>query len=321
MAGGIMGFFTDLKYDLGSRHSIVREIFAEFFGTFIVVVIGTSCVAQAFYVGEPSPTPVAVGYGIAYAMGMYIAGGVTGGHLNPVVSVSYALLGRVTPLRALAYAVAQILGAFIGAACSFGIYYEALKARTLDDARVVPGYDAIWVTYPNPDVNAGTGFGNELLASAILVILMLAITDEDNAAPQLGLRPFLIGLVYAALGIGFAFNVAPGPSANPAKDIGGRIFVAIAGWKGYPFSFREFNWFWIPLVGPLVGGLLGALLYQLLVAIHHPLSEEEMREARERREMRRTMAPPRRTPPDSWHKNYPDYGPGGGAPQYGGYRR
>ena len=76
----------------------------------------------------------------------------------------------------------------------------------------------------------------QIVATTLLVITYLAITDNENGAPPHGLRPFFIGLSYVAIGYGFTYNTAPGPSCNPARDFAGRVFVAMAGWKKYTFT-------------------------------------------------------------------------------------
>ena len=75
------------------------------------------------------------------------------------------------------------------------------------------------------------------MAASLLVITYLAVTDNENGAPPHGLRPFFIGLSYIALGLGFSFNTTPGPSCNPARDFAGRVFVSMAGWHKYPFTY------------------------------------------------------------------------------------
>ena len=87
------------------------------------------------------------------------------------------------------------------------------------------------------------------------------------AVPK-ALVPFLVGLTVVSVGISYGFNC--GYAINPARDLGPRAFTAIAGWGRETFSIRNYNWFWVPIVGPYIGACLGVLVYKLAVGLHWP---------------------------------------------------
>ena len=196
-----------------------REELAEFLGTFIMILIGLGVVAQTVLSADAAggPLSIHIGWGVGVALAVYVAGGVSA-HLNPAVTLAMVCFGD-TPLRRLpTYALAQVLGAFSGAAVVFGLYREALDAfdasavhRNVTNAstatfrgRAVGGAAdtaGIFATYPA--TLAGGVFATnaacaatEVIGTAVLIAGILAISDRDNAvAPGDALAPFMVGQV------------------------------------------------------------------------------------------------------------------------------
>ena len=96
-------------------------------------------------------------------------------------------------------------------------------------------------------------------ASALLLMMIFAITDERNQPPGI-LAPILIGLVVVA--IGMAFGGMHGYAINPARDFGPRLLTVVAGFKNNGLTDGGYV-FWVPIVGPIVGGLIGGLVYDM----------------------------------------------------------
>jgi aquaporin-7 len=96
---------------------------------------------------------------------------------------------------------------------------------------------------------------------------VLAVTDQRNNAAPGWLAPVIVGGIVVAIGVAFGFNA--GYAINPARDLGPRLFTALAGWGGGVFTAAG-GWWWVPIVAPGVGGVLGALAYDSLVSRHHP---------------------------------------------------
>ena len=93
-------------------------------------------------------------------------------------------------------------------------------------------------------------------------MLIFAISDAKNLAPDPKAAPVIVGLVVLLIGMTFGYN--SGYAINPARDLGPRLFTAVAGWGGGVFRAAN-DWWWVPIVAPLVGGVLGGFVYDLFV--------------------------------------------------------
>ena len=249
-----------------------REAAAEFLGTFVLIVFGAGVVAQVVLSGgsHGSYLSINLGWGLAVTMAVYVAGGVSGAHLNPAVTLALAVHRRFPWRKALPYCTAQTAGAFLASAVVFVTYREALD-RFDGGVRQVTGPKAtagIWATYPQEFLSAVPGgLVDQVVGTALLVALVLALTDRRNLAPPPGLAPLLIGAAVLLIGATFGFN--SGYAINPARDLGPRLFTFVAGWGGEVFRAGG-GWWWVPIVGPLIGGVLGGSVYDGLIARHHP---------------------------------------------------
>lgn len=256
--------------------AIIKEGLAEMMGTLILCAFGVGSVAQ-FVLAEQAfggYWSVNWGWGLGVAFGIYWAGGVSGGHINPAVTLALAVCGRFQWKKLPVYWIAQIVGAVLGSACVFGVYHDYL-VNFAGNVKATSGANAtagIWSTYPPDFVSNWTGFGDQLLATALFVGTIFALLDNKNIGPSSNLAPFLIGLIVLTAGTSFGINAGFG--LNPARDLGPRIFTAIAGWGSNPFSAHQ-GWFFYPLLGQLLGGVLGGVMYELTIGIHHDLDEAE----------------------------------------------
>jgi MIP family channel proteins len=247
-----------------------REAAAEFLGTFVLIVFGTGVVAETVLSGGASGSPLGIhlAWGLAVLMGIYASAGVSGAHLNPAVTLALAAL-RGFPWRKLpAYVAAQVAGAFSGAAVTFFTYREAFDnfdggARQVSGAHATAG---IFATYPQGYLSLGGGFVDQSVGTALLLLGFFAISDRRNAGPAAAGPPLVAALV-AVIGMSFGLNA--GYAINPARDLGPRLFTALAGWGGEVFRAGN-GWWWVPIVAPCLGGLLGGFVYDLLITRHHP---------------------------------------------------
>jgi glycerol uptake facilitator-like aquaporin len=125
------------------------------------------------------------------------------------------------------------------------------------------GTAGIWATYPQPFLSTFPGgFIDQVVGTALLVGVILGITDERNAPAPSGLVPVVVGLLVVLIGATFGFN--SGYAINPARDFGPRLFTAMAGWGGEVFRAGN-SWWWVPIVAPCIGGAIGGWVYDLLV--------------------------------------------------------
>ncbi|XP_055134348.1 aquaporin-9 isoform X2 [Symphalangus syndactylus] len=235
------------------------------------MVLGCGSVAQAILSRGRfgGVITINVGFSMAVAMAIYVAGGVSGGHINPAVSFAMCLFGRMKWFKLPFYVGAQFLGAFVGAATLFGIYYDGLMSFA-DGKLLIVGENAtahIFATYPAPYLSLANAFADQVVATTILLIIVFAIFDSRNLGAPRGLEPIVIGLLIIVIASSLGLN--SGCAMNPARDLSPRLFTALAGW-GFEVFRAGNNFWWIPVVGPLVGAVIGGLIYVLVIEIHHP---------------------------------------------------
>lgn len=243
------------------RTTLFGELCAEFLGTFVILIFGIGVVAQVVLYGgdfgDYTVIPFAWGFGVALAI--YVAGGVSGAHLNPAVTLAFAWRRGFAWSKVLPYWGAQIAGAFVAAALMFFNYQEAF--HRFDPGKTFKS-QGVFSTLPNGITVLG-GFRDQIILTAILVGLIFALIDERNTAPKANLAPLLIGTVI--IGIGQAFGSNSGWAINPARDFGPRLFQWIAGWGTAWKAESGAFYAWVPFIGPLIGGCIGALVYDVLI--------------------------------------------------------
>ena len=194
---------------------LLRQFLAEVLGTFLLVLFGDGSIAQ-YKMLDPSSQnflSVCFGYGFALMVGILVSGNVSGGHLNPAVTLAMAVLKKCSWLQVAVYWVAQYLGALLGAAVLYGIYADGIA---LNLGKNVQGA-GIFASFPNEDSSTATLIMDQALGTACLLVIILAVTDKRNMDVPSGLIAPLIGLGLAAIHISFAFNA--GCAINPARDL------------------------------------------------------------------------------------------------------
>ncbi len=261
------GVPTDFDQQPLAPKTLAREAAAEFLGTFVLIVFGIGVVAQVVLSGGGAGgiLSIHIAWGLAVAMGVYIAGGVSGAHLNPAVTLALAVRGRFPWRKLPAFVFAQFAGAFAASAIVYLTYREALQAfdggvRQINGSHATAG---IWSTYPQNFLTTFPGgFIDQMVGTALLLLLVSALTDEQNFAPPPRLAPPLIGAGVILIGACFGFNA--GYAINPARDLAPRLFTSLAGWGSGVFLAGNY-WWWVPVVAPCVGAILGVYAYDLLI--------------------------------------------------------
>jgi glycerol uptake facilitator-like aquaporin len=107
---------------------------------------------------------------------------------------------------------------------------------------------------------------DQVVGTALLMLVIFAVTDERNMALPPSLSPIVVGL--AVLVIGMTYGLNAGYAINPARDLGPRVFTWLAGWGTQVFTAHD-SWWWVPVVGPLCGAVVGGFLYDLLITRLH----------------------------------------------------
>ncbi len=233
---------------------MLPELLAEFLGTAVVLTLGGGVVAMDVLFGKGGYTDITIAWGLAVTMGIYIAGKTTGAHLNPAVTLTMAVFRGFPWKKVLPYFLAQIAGAFVGAAIVFWNYHPAFL-------KIDPNLEktaGIFTTFPAFADMPVAGFLDQFVGTAILLLMIFAITDERNQFPGSNLGPLMVGLIVVV--IGMSFGGMHGYAINPARDFGPRLFTVVAGFKNNGLTDGTMVW-WVPILGPLAGGLGGAAIY------------------------------------------------------------
>jgi len=251
-----------------------REVLAEFLGTLVLIVFGVGVVAQVKLGGGSNGQylSINIAWGLAVTMGVYVSGGVSGGHLNPAVTIAAAAFRGFPWSKVLPFIAAQTAGAFVASAIVFATYREALAhfdggVRQVTGAMGTAG---IFATYPQPWLSTFGGLIDQIVGTALLVGVIFGITDQRNLAPPRQAAPIVVGLLVILIGATFGLNA--GYAINPARDFGPRMFTAVAGWGGEVFTAAN-GWWWVPIAGPILGGLVGGFVYMAAIERLHPAGE------------------------------------------------
>ncbi|CAK4079469.1 unnamed protein product, partial [Aphanomyces euteiches] len=251
---------------------LVRECLAEFAGTFIMMVFINGVIAQVTLSPNNSSgsfTDIGIGCGLAVMLGVHTAGGVSGAHLNPAISIAMAVYGKLPWKKVPFYGVAQFVGAFVAALVVFLTYYPALNAVDPDRTIKTAG---IFATYPATWENSGSAFVNEVVGTSLLVFMVFCVDDPANMPTNPVMKPLTIGLVVVMLIM--SFSASTGAAMNPARDLGPRVLTACAGWGSQVFTLYDYYW-WVPITAPIVGAILGGGVYMVLLSNHHDQDDEE----------------------------------------------
>ena len=245
-----------------STSRLLAEIAAEFFGTMIILLIGGGVVASVVLFGSGVPgevvnggtTNINLAWGLAVMLGVFVSAKISGAHLNPAVTLAWAVFRGFSWSKVAPYFLAQIAGAFSGAAIVFFSYREAFLK--FDPA--LEKTAGVFATFPAFPAAPMAGFFDQLIGTALLLFLILAISDEHSNPPPAYFAPVLVGLIVVA--IGMSFGAMHGYAINPARDFGPRLFTVLAGFRNNGLTDGS-GVFWVPIAGPLVGGLVGAAAY------------------------------------------------------------
>lgn len=303
---------------IGRIAGLPGEMLSEFLGTFVLLAFGDGVVAMAVAALPGSgrtatPTTIfdaagdwlliAWGWAFAVAFGVWVAGGVSGAHINPAVTLAFAVRRKFPVKKILPYWFAQVAGAMAGASLVLMVYNSALNA--LDVALKTPRGSgnaltsyATFATYPAKYFGGSIPgpFLDQVVGTAFLLMLIVAVIDARNTGVGSNMAPLIIGFVVAAIGMSYGANA--GYAINPARDFGPRLVAWAAGWSrvSFPGSYNVAGYYfsgywWIPIVGPLVGGIIGVVIYDLFIgdvlharlkkaeAVEGPIPESQLQEA------------------------------------------
>lgn len=241
--------------------SLFMQCVFEYIGTLVLILLGcgvVACVSLKKSKGEGAGwIVVTFAWGLAVTVGVWIAGPFTGAHLNPAVSVALAASGKFPWASVAPYVLSQILGALSGAALVYIFYKDHFDATDDKDAKL-----GVFATIPAIK-NKWRNMVSELIGTFLLVLVILFLGDKNNSAEvglgTIGAIP--VGLLIVV--IGMALGGTTGYAINPARDLGPRLAHSLLPIRGKGPS--QWDYCWVPILGPVLGGLLAALVYWLIV--------------------------------------------------------
>lgn len=254
----------------------------ETIGTAVLILLGAGVCAAVTLKHSKAHNAgwlaITFGWGFAVLTGAYLAGGVSGAHLNPAVTIGLAIEGGTKWSDVPLYLASELLGAMIGAVLVWLTYYgqfrahltdpEVLKTHTGEEGMVDPAAapkagPVLGVFSTGPEIrNVVQNVVTEVIATVVLVLAILTqgLNDNGNGLGTLG--ALITSLVVVAIGL--SLGGPTGYAINPVRDLGPRIVHALLPLPNKGGS--DWGYAWIPVVGPLIGGALAGGLYNLAFA-------------------------------------------------------
>jgi len=232
----------------------MNTFLAELVGTMFLVLLGDGVVAAVVLSKSKAENSgwmvITTGWAMAVAMGVYVSGRISDGHINPAVTLGLAAIGKFPWSKVPMYLAAQFLGAFLGAIIVW-LAYLAHWPETGDQGKKLVVFSTAPAVRKLP-LNLLT----ETIGTFVLMFGVLAIV-ANTAPAQSGLTPLLIG--FLVWSIGLSLGAPTGYAINPARDLGPRLahaLLPIAGKGGSDWGYA-----WVPVLGPIIGGVAGAVAY------------------------------------------------------------
>lgn len=244
---------------------------AEFTGTMLLVIFGAGADCSFLLSRDPAVSSVtrgdwlsvSLGWAIGVATGVWSCAGISGGHINPAITLVMATSRKFPWKKVPGYIFGQLMGGLVGAALVYATYFRAIDiyeggngVRTLKTA-------GIFATYALPYVSDASAFFAEFLATAVFIMVVLACSDRGNSPLNHVVMPVALFLVF--LGVGSSLGMQTGFALNPARDLGPRLLTSMVGYGKAVYTFRNQYWIWAPILGPILGAQAGALFYDLFL--------------------------------------------------------
>lgn len=238
---------------------------AEFLGTFVLGGFAYGWDTTAVLMGKSNHS---ISAGIGLCSAIYISAQVSGGHVNPGVTLAFCLTGRTKWKKFLPYIFAQMLGGFCMAALQYGLMYDAINHYGPGSS--VSEVDVkyrMFTSFPSTDISLRSAILNQVVGGFFLILVTLAVTDTENVYTNPTVAPVTVGM--AVMGIIASFSVNH-ISLNATLDFVARVMLSVFEGASEPFSYRDYMWFWIPILFPIIGSLCATLTYTGLITFHRP---------------------------------------------------
>lgn len=255
--------------------AIIREPAAEAMASFLLAVFSGGATTQVYLTANSaiSPSPKGsystqcIGSAIGVMIGVYVAGGISGGHLNPTVTIALAIFRDFPWQKVIPYCGAQVFGGLLGSLTIHLIYaggldlYEGGEGiRTINGPTSTAGF---FLAFPAPYMSNFCSFFQQFLDSTIVLLFIMAIGDRANSPPPDGISPIVFMCV--VIGVAFALGSQTSYALNPALDLASRIVVSLMGYGTSHWSFRDQYWLWNNWISNMLGAVFGCFLYDFFL--------------------------------------------------------
>lgn len=286
------------------KHAYLKEFLAEFVGTMVLIIFGAAVNCQVNISGRiqqdsfdnalrvldnsaerlretaeafktlVSSTPggtfddVAFGWASASAIGYFAAGGsaISGGHLNPSVTVANFIY-RGFPFRnVFIYVAGQILGAFVGALILFITYRRVIEEAFPGEWWKNETVAGVFCVVPKPYLSTSRQFVSEYISTALLQVGTFALTDPYTSLSS-DLFPLMLFILSYILNAGLSYQT--GAAMNMARDLGPRLALYALGFNRHMLWINHYHFFWVPIVAPFLGSITGGLIYDICIYQGH----------------------------------------------------
>ena len=253
----------------------LSNFLGEFLGTFILVLFGTGSVAVAVLFNAHSGLfQIAIIWGIAVTLGIYLTRHLSNAHFNPAVTIAMFFTGRLEKGRVLTYLLGQFFGALVAAFTVYfsfsasiedfeqknnivrGTFDSVATAKMFGEYYIQPGGSAV--------VNMPLAIGVEFLGTFLLVLFIYLLTEKSNKGrPSGDLAPVFIGLTVSSIIALFAPLTQAG--LNPARDFPPRLVAWLYGWGDWSFPDSSGGFFWVYILAPILGGILAGIVFTKII--------------------------------------------------------
>ncbi|KAI0769916.1 aquaporin [Fomes fomentarius] len=223
----------------------IKEPAAEFFGVMILIIFGNGVDCQTVLskntavAASPMGNYLSLNFGwaVGTALGVWVSSGISGGHINPAVTIAFATFRDFPWRKVPAYIFAQLMGGLCGAGIVYANYIHAIDlVEGGRNIRTVPGTAGLFSTYALPYMTSVSCFFDEFVGTAVLLMVVCAVSDTRNGPPP-----------------------RTGYAINPARDLGPRLLTSMVGY-GREGKLNHY-WLWCPVIAPIIGALVGVFLY------------------------------------------------------------
>jgi glycerol uptake facilitator protein len=236
---------------------------AEIIGTALLILLGGGVVANVVLnktlANNSGWIVIATGWSLAVYVAVVVVGSYSGAHINPAVSIGLAIARKFPWESVPAYISAQMIGAMLGALTVWLVYKDHFDATKDGDSK-----KAVFCTAPAIR-NLLSNLFSEIVGTFVLIFTILYFTNAsiDETQTVIGLGSLgALPVAFLVWAIGLSLGGTTGYAINPARDLGPRIMHAILPIKNKASS--DWNYAWVPVLGPIIGASFAALLMLLL---------------------------------------------------------